>query len=764
MIEPGKIPQFSGNLEAVETAASKLKSAGPKITGTGASVHSTFQGLAAHYHAPEAGELFASTGPVKSKASTVGGDITSVAAALSTYVSEMRPIANRLKALQADARDFVDGVDGDDDWRKDGDKVNAHNDLLTGVNAKVVEMMATERECANTIERLVGGKTWHAGSDPDDPRAYGPESIPDDAETPWGKPEEKDEPWWKDTLNAIGSYYKGVFVDGLWGLVQGVGTLVPVMPLLGSLGVPGMPSWSDAGMAWKNLGMAGVGFSALATVGPAVGYRPRWLRDCQNAALGMVKGIVAYDMWGKDPARAAGATVFNAATFFIPGPKGLGALTKGGRAGKAATAAEDGARFADDATSPGGMVDDLARSGSVGDDLGRAGGLPKSGNVAADITKTLDDVKFNGLDDLGKNLDDLTPAKVADDGVPHTNPAHDTPPGHAPAGEAPHGHLPDDAARPGPRGEVPEDAKVPAGVGAGHDAAQAGEHARQLPDDVGRAGDDAGRVGHEPPSDHGAPQDGHGGSHGADGGDGGHGFPDGAADGGGNPHGGVVESGWDGPLGAQPDGSWVGTEHGTAFRLSSDANAAVDRFMHDAADAEPRITDQVTSVIDDSGHSHPVGLDKALKGEESLKPKIAKELQANPDATPGDVLDHFNDSVRYTMETPPGHYADSVQQAVGDLRARGFESVKLPDPARAWGNPAGYKGLNTTWLDPRTGQLFELQFHTPESFAAKEATHPLYEAQRVASDPAEVARLEAEQAKTFRQVPVPLGLDAIRLH
>lgn len=100
MIEPGKIPQFSGNLEAVSTAAGKLKSAGPKLVSTGASVHNRFQGLKHHYHAPEGEELFKSTAPVD----TVGTDIKSVGAALATYVTEMQPIANRLATLESDAR------------------------------------------------------------------------------------------------------------------------------------------------------------------------------------------------------------------------------------------------------------------------------------------------------------------------------------------------------------------------------------------------------------------------------------------------------------------------------------------------------------------------------------------------------------------------------------------------------------------------------------------------------------------------------------
>lgn len=158
-------------------------------------------------------------------------------------------------------------------------------------------------------------------------------------------------------------------------------------------------------------------------------------------------------------------------------------------------------------------------------------------------------------------------------------------------------------------------------------------------------------------------------------------------------------------------------------------------------------------------------MDKRLKGEDSLKRKLAQELHERPYRTPEQALQKMKDSLRYTMSTPPGDYSRSVQQAVADLRARGFEQVKFPDPETAWGDPNGYKGLNTAWRDPDTGHTFELQFHTPESFRAKEATHPMYERIRVLDpsvDSAEIARLEAEAAEIFRQVPVPPDIGSIK--
>ena len=38
-----------------------------------------------------------------------------------------------------------------------------------------------------------------------------------------------------------------------------------------------------------------------------------------------------------------------------------------------------------------------------------------------------------------------------------------------------------------------------------------------------------------------------------------------------------------------------------------------------------------------------------------------------------------------------------------------------------------YKGINSQWIEPDTGQRFEVQFHTGISFEAKQLTHTAYE-------------------------------------
>jgi len=65
-----------------------------------------------------------------------------------------------------------------------------------------------------------------------------------------------------------------------------------------------------------------------------LGYKPG---EIQATVTGMGKGLIAYDQWGSDPAQAAGESVFNIATFFIPvGGAAAGAAKAASLVGKTA--------------------------------------------------------------------------------------------------------------------------------------------------------------------------------------------------------------------------------------------------------------------------------------------------------------------------------------------------------------------------------------------------------------------------------------------
>ena len=76
-----------------------------------------------------------------------------------------------------------------------------------------------------------------------------------------------------------------------------------------------------------------------------------------------------------------------------------------------------------------------------------------------------------------------------------------------------------------------------------------------------------------------------------------------------------------------------------------------------------------------------------------------------------------------------------------------------------WRDDPEYKGINTRWVTPE-GQRFEVQFHTAESFHAKQqVTHKSYERIRNPLTQDEERReLEAFQREVCSWITVPEGV------
>lgn len=119
------------------------------------------------------------------------------------------------------------------------------------------------------------------------------------------------------------------------------------------------------------------------------------------------------------------------------------------------------------------------------------------------------------------------------------------------------------------------------------------------------------------------------------------------------------------------------------------------------------------------------GLEARRKGKYSLCRKIAADVS---DGLPLDVaVDKVSDSVRYTFLFESGKYSSQTTSVRRMLESSGYEIQKFEN---TWGS-RDYSGINSVRLDPRSGVIFEVQFHTPESFAAKTESHPLYEMTRL---------------------------------
>ncbi len=330
-VNPAEVPVFTGNLETLEAKVTALSGDGTKVATAASDVHTAFGGLRAYYQAPEAEQLFATTQPVVNTATTISSETRTLAGALGTYARDIRPLVARLNQLRADAAAFRDRVAGDDTWREDGDLIEENLNRRNEIAEVWTQFQAAERTCHAKIVGLVGGTALKVndGSNGQGMYGYDAEALKQSKSLPWGDAVQESTPWWQVWEHAW-DFGKGVVVDGLWGTIKGLGTLV------------GVNGWDAAGQAWVGLGKLATGLSI--TLNPALGAAywltpedklPSWLRDSRTAVKETGKALLAWDQWEENPSRAAGAVTFNVLTTVFTGGAG-GAVSGAGKAGAAA--------------------------------------------------------------------------------------------------------------------------------------------------------------------------------------------------------------------------------------------------------------------------------------------------------------------------------------------------------------------------------------------------------------------------------------------
>lgn len=312
------------NTAQVYGEASRLRGAAQSISATGTNVHlAWFNGLNPDvYKAPEAGRLRQATLPVQTGTAEFAGRLRKVAFALEQYAEAVGPIKSQLQALHSDAvaLEAKVKVEGSD-WTKDEDLVKENNRIEYGVQTAVLALAAAEQQCAAAIYATYGGR----------PPAPSCSVTPAPKTPPWGTSEKADLPWYKDAWRGAGRFLLGI-VDVTWG---GLGALV------------GAQGWDQAREAWKQMGKFFLASSIMTTPGaPALLMNPKVRNLVWGAYKDQAKGLVAWDEWRRDPARAAGQVAGNAlmlATLKKTGAPAAGAVGRGlQRAGTVGRAIDPG--------------------------------------------------------------------------------------------------------------------------------------------------------------------------------------------------------------------------------------------------------------------------------------------------------------------------------------------------------------------------------------------------------------------------------------
>lgn len=214
------------------------------------------------------------------------------------------------------------------------------------------------------------------------------------------------------------------------------------------------------------------------------------------------------------------------------------------------------------------------------------------------------------------------------------------------------------------------------------------------------------------------------------------------------------------------DGAW----EWKGLRLTPEDNALADQAIAARQMVEGRdvngeyhrggLTPAMRGVEHDLMHGELVGDTEkyALKGEDRFKEKLAKRISLEPDKPTDQLAAEIHDGIRYTFTFPSSKYTSGVYEADEKLRQRGYE---LCQRKPSWGD-SQYKGVNSRWTDPGSGVLFEVQFHTPESWDAKQRTHDAY----ATIENPKASETEKTAARKYQQeisaaIPVPDGATEI---
>ena len=219
--------------------------------------------------------------------------------------------------------------------------------------------------------------------------------------------------------------------------------------------------------------------------------------------------------------------------------------------------------------------------------------------------------------------------------------------------------------------------------------------------------------------------------------------------------------------GTSAEVSMAAVSHAAMYRLSDrerkDAYLLSDRqiskilaagLLKDALQEESQVTADMRAL--ESRGASLAGLDYRLKDRESLTRKIMGKAEEKS-VSLFEAADDIGDVLRYTVLADSESYSGFVPQAIAELTARGYRVEKFHN---AWGGKF-YQGVNVRFASAG-GVPFEVQFHTPQSFAVKQESHEVYEIRRSPdATPAEIADATEKSLAYNAKVITPEGADAI---
>lgn len=186
-------------------------------------------------------------------------------------------------------------------------------------------------------------------------------------------------------------------------------------------------------------------------------------------------------------------------------------------------------------------------------------------------------------------------------------------------------------------------------------------------------------------------------------------------------------------------------------------------IFNKASKIEPKITNDVVSAVSDSG-CKMYGLEHRLKQPTSMAGKIASDAKEK-NISYKEAANGIKDSIRYTSVSDTKDFVKNYNTIKTDLKSKGYEEIRCKNYFESYRQgKVMHKAVQSTFRD-KDGNVFELQFHTPSSQAAKELKLPLYEERRKAGiDKFRAEELESGMRYLANRVKDPKHINSILSH
>lgn len=196
-----------------------------------------------------------------------------------------------------------------------------------------------------------------------------------------------------------------------------------------------------------------------------------------------------------------------------------------------------------------------------------------------------------------------------------------------------------------------------------------------------------------------------------------------------------------------------------AYVCAELANKIFDR----SSKIEPKITNDVISAVSYSG-CKMYGLEYRLKQPTSMAGKIASDAKEK-NISYKEAANNIKDSIRYTSVSNTKDFVKNYFAIKTDLEKKGYSEIKCKNYFDSFKQgKVMHKAVQSTFRD-KSGNVFELQFQTPSSQAAKELKLPLYEERRkVGINDIRAKELESGMLYLANRVKDPKDIDLILSH